>query len=79
MPSDVSLREIRKLLEQHGWQLVRIKGSHHIFKGEGRRLRSVPVHKGKVKHRYLQDILEEIAELQASEEACEEAGEQGSD
>ncbi len=41
-------RELIKLLEQNGWQLVRIKGSHHVMKKEGiERQVSVPVHKGK--------------------------------
>lgn len=33
-----------KLLEQHGWRLDRIRGSHHIMVMDGRRSVPVPVH-----------------------------------
>ena len=37
--------ELCKLLEQNGWELRRVAGSHHIFKKTGRReTLSVPVH-----------------------------------
>jgi predicted RNA binding protein YcfA (HicA-like mRNA interferase family) len=35
-----------KILEQHGWILVRINGSHHIYRKQGEQFAiSVPVHK----------------------------------
>ncbi len=38
-------KELTKLLEQHGWQLLRIQGSHHIYGKEGSVLRlPVPIH-----------------------------------
>jgi len=38
-------REFARLLERHGWQLLRITGSHHIFGKRGNNLRiSVPIH-----------------------------------
>ena len=53
MPSDVSITEIRRLLEQYGWSLARIRGSHHIFTGPGGRPTiSVPVHRRLVKYVY---------------------------
>jgi predicted RNA binding protein YcfA (HicA-like mRNA interferase family) len=34
-----------RLLERHGWQLLRIEGSHHVYGKAGQRARiSVPVH-----------------------------------
>jgi len=34
-----------RLLERHGWQLLRIQGSHHVYGKSGQRARiSVPVH-----------------------------------
>ena len=37
--------EVCRLLEQHGWQLKRIKGSHHIYGKPGERvIITVPVH-----------------------------------
>jgi predicted RNA binding protein YcfA (HicA-like mRNA interferase family) len=36
-----------KLLEEKGWTLVRVTGSHHIFMRQGSNLRiTVPVHGG---------------------------------
>lgn len=38
-------KEVCRLLERHGWQLKRIKGSHHIYGKSGERsLIVVPVH-----------------------------------
>jgi len=35
------------VLEQHGWRLLRIQGSHHIYGKEGSIVRlSVPIHGG---------------------------------
>ena len=39
-------KELVKLLEQHGWKLDRIAGSHHIMK-KGNAVLSVPVHGNK--------------------------------
>jgi len=37
-----------KVLERHGWQLARIKGSHHIHKKKGEKaIITVPVHGNK--------------------------------
>ena len=34
-----------RLLERHGWQLLRVRGSHHVYGKPGERARlSVPVH-----------------------------------
>jgi len=38
-------KELAKLLEEHGWTLLRINGSHHIYGKPGNRARvSVPIH-----------------------------------
>ena len=44
----ISGKNFVKLLEQHGWELVRVKGSHHIYAKDGfvGKL-TVPVHGGK--------------------------------
>ncbi len=57
MPSEVRFAEIQHLLEEHGYQLKRISGSHHIFAKSGERPIPIPVHHGKVKHVYLRQIL----------------------
>jgi len=33
-----------KILQEHGWRLDRVRGSHHILIKEGRRSIPVPVH-----------------------------------
>lgn len=39
-------KDFAKVLERHGWSLLRIKGSHHIYGKPGSEVRlSVPVHK----------------------------------
>ncbi len=41
----VSGKELTKVLERHGWVLMRIQGSHHIYAKAGSVVRlSVPVH-----------------------------------
>jgi predicted RNA binding protein YcfA (HicA-like mRNA interferase family) len=41
----VSGKEFAKVLEQHGWSLLRIQGSHHIYGKAGSEVRlSVPIH-----------------------------------
>lgn len=38
-------KELIKILESHGWQFLRISGSHHIYGKPGSVVRlSVPVH-----------------------------------
>ena len=41
-------KEFCKLLEKHGWKLLRIQGSHHIYGKPGVAVRlSIPVHGNK--------------------------------
>jgi predicted RNA binding protein YcfA (HicA-like mRNA interferase family) len=43
--SSVSGKEFAKALERHGWSLLRVQGSHHIYGRDGSDVRlSVPVH-----------------------------------
>ncbi len=40
--------ELAKLVERHGWRLLRINGSHHIYGRPGSPVRlSIPVHGNK--------------------------------
>ena len=44
----VSGKEFTKLLIKHGWELKRIKGSHHVYMKQGNPARiSVPIHGNK--------------------------------
>ena len=56
MPSEERFGELRKLLERNGWELVRIRGSHHVFRKPGFRPLVIPVHRGKVKPFYVSQI-----------------------
>jgi predicted RNA binding protein YcfA (HicA-like mRNA interferase family) len=41
----VSGKEFAKTLERHGWTLLRVQGSHHIYGKTGNDVRlSVPIH-----------------------------------
>lgn len=41
----VSGREFARLVEQHGWTLLRVNGSHHIYGKSGQSVRlSIPIH-----------------------------------
>jgi predicted RNA binding protein YcfA (HicA-like mRNA interferase family) len=56
VPSEERFAELRRLLERDGWQLVRIRGSHHTFTKPGFRHILVPVHHGKIKPFYVKQI-----------------------
>ena len=41
----LSGREFARLVERHGWKLLRVKGSHHIYGKSGSVVRlSIPIH-----------------------------------
>lgn len=41
----VSGKDFAQILEHHGWKLLRIKGSHHIYGKSGSTVRlSIPIH-----------------------------------
>jgi len=61
MPGERRFTEVRTMLEDLGYVLARINGSHHIFTKSGAPLVSIPVHHGKVKPFYVRQI-EKLAE-----------------
>lgn len=41
----VSGRDLAKILQQRGWVLLRVKGSHYVFSKQGHPARlSIPIH-----------------------------------
>lgn len=45
----LSCREFARIIERHGWTLLRINGSHHIYGKHGSPIRlSVPIHGNRV-------------------------------
>ncbi len=62
MPSEIRFSELRRIVEKHGWTLVRIRGSHHVFRTPDGSSYSIPVHHGKVKPFYVREIKKQIGE-----------------
>jgi len=60
----VSGKEVAKILERHGWTLLRVQGSHHIYGRPGSIVRlSVPIHGNKPLKIGLLKYLLKMAEL----------------
>ncbi|HWB54457.1 MAG TPA: type II toxin-antitoxin system HicA family toxin [Tepidisphaeraceae bacterium] len=53
MPAPERFAVVRKILDDKGYVLARISGSHHIFTKAGQPHLSIPVHGGKVKAHYV--------------------------
>ncbi|HMJ07885.1 MAG TPA: type II toxin-antitoxin system HicA family toxin [Pyrinomonadaceae bacterium] len=61
-------KEFAQILERHGWTLLRINGSHHIYGKTGTDVRlSVPIHKNKTLKLGLQLHLVKMAGLRPDE------------
>ena len=44
----ISGKQLARIVERHGWKLLRVHGSHHIYGKEGSVVRlSIPVHGNK--------------------------------
>jgi len=56
MPDARRFAEVRTMLEEKGYTLGRISGSHHLFTKPGELPVSIPVHKGKVKPYYVRQV-----------------------
>ena len=64
----VSGKDIARVLERHGWTLLRIHGSHHIYGKSGSVVRlSIPIHANKSLKIGLLKHLVKMAGLQESD------------
>ncbi|MDE0375130.1 MAG: type II toxin-antitoxin system HicA family toxin [bacterium] len=64
----VSGKRLCRLLEVRGWQLARIRGSHHIYTKRGSDARiSVPVHRNTTLKRGLQRHLMKLAGIEETD------------
>jgi predicted RNA binding protein YcfA (HicA-like mRNA interferase family) len=64
----VSGREFARIVERHGWQLLRVSGSHHIYGKTGSTVRlSIPIHGNKALKLGLLRHLMKLAEIDESE------------
>lgn len=60
MPSEVRFAKFRKYLEEHGYTLQRISGSHHFFTKPGSPSLVIPVHNKRVAPYYVADAKKQI-------------------
>lgn len=64
----LSGREFAKIVERHGWNLLRVHGSHHIYGKPGSAVRlSIPVHGNQSLKRGLLAHLMKLAGLDESD------------
>jgi predicted RNA binding protein YcfA (HicA-like mRNA interferase family) len=64
----VSGRELARMVERHGWRLLRVSGSHHIYGKAGSVVRlSIPIHGNRALKTGLLLHLLKIAEIDESE------------
>ena len=60
----ISGKELAKVLERHGWSLLRVQSSHHIYGKQGSNVRlSIPMHGNKTLKTGLLKHLMKLAEL----------------
>ena len=62
MPSEIRFADVLRLIRKHGWLLIRVRGSHHVFRRPDGSTYSIPVHHGKVKPVYFREIKKQIGE-----------------
>ncbi|MGH7813501.1 MAG: type II toxin-antitoxin system HicA family toxin [Candidatus Binataceae bacterium] len=63
----ISGKDFAKIVERHGWGLLRINGSHHIYGKPGSTIRlSIPVHGNQPLKKGLLAHLAKLAELEES-------------
>ncbi|MFQ5436043.1 MAG: type II toxin-antitoxin system HicA family toxin [Anaerolineae bacterium] len=64
----VSGKKFARLLENHDWELVRVKGSHHIYMKAGNPARiSIPIHGNRSLKIGLQRHFMKLAGIEESE------------
>lgn len=66
-PNDAAFSDIQKLLEQEGFMLDRITGSHHIFTKDEITF-VIPVHHNKVKTIYVKRVIELVEQTKIQED-----------
>jgi predicted RNA binding protein YcfA (HicA-like mRNA interferase family) len=61
-------RDFARLVERHGWKLLRVQGSHHIYGRPGSVVRlSIPIHGNKSLKSGLLHRLVKLAEIPENE------------
>jgi predicted RNA binding protein YcfA (HicA-like mRNA interferase family) len=62
MASEVRFADVHRVVRRHGWVVIRVRGSHHVFKKPDGSIYALPVHHGKVKPFYWREIKKQIGE-----------------
>lgn len=57
-PNDVRFEEVERLLGLYGWELDTIRGSHHVFKRDGKDLISIPLRRPRILAAYVRRVLD---------------------
>ena len=57
-PNDVRFEELERLLSLYGWELDTIRGSHHVFKRDGKDLISIPLRRPRILAAYVRRVLD---------------------
>lgn len=58
--TDITYDEIKRYLKKNGYNLNRVKGSHHIFKNNKGEIINIPLHGDVVKFVYIKKIRDQI-------------------
>jgi predicted RNA binding protein YcfA (HicA-like mRNA interferase family) len=59
-PNAVAFAEARAVLEAFGWELDRVRGSHHIFRRGSERI-NIPLRRPHIRRAYVRDVLDATA------------------
>jgi predicted RNA binding protein YcfA (HicA-like mRNA interferase family) len=70
----VKFSELETLLERFEFTLIRIAGSHHIFRHDGNTKLVIPVHGNTVKPEYVNIVIEALDALYPETENDEDTG-----
>lgn len=62
--AEVRFRDLRRKLEQNGWVVDRIRGSHFVFAGPDRPTIAIPVHGGRCKPVYERIVDKAVAAIE---------------
>ena len=60
---ETSYREIKTILNSVGYELDRVRGSHYVFKKDGKEFIRFPVHNNLIKRCYIKIIIQKINPL----------------
>jgi len=75
-PKGVKFSEVETLLQRFEFTLIRIAGSHHIFRHNGNTKLVIPVHGNTVKPEYVNIVIETLDVLYPETDDAEEGNDE---